>query len=234
MSALAALAAAVALGSGPYGTGADQVWVLRPAGEIRRVVVFAHGWKHAPPSATYSWVGQFRPWLDHLLAGGSAVIFPRYQLGTGDVYDIGRVRAFEAGIRTGYARLGRPQVPFVAIGYSVGAALVLTYGAEARSWRLPMPAAIDAVFPAGPVPGAPLPPLPSPVRVLIQVGDADTEAGSGGARAFRSWLGSHARKTYEIVHSSGAFRAVHAAPKGTSAAARRAFWAPFDKLIAGS
>ena len=241
MTVLAAVLAAVSLAgagspdrlSGPDGAGAEQVWVLRPAGPVRRVVVFAHGWKHAPPSPSYPWVGQFRPWLDHLAARGSAVIFPRYQLGIGDSYDGGMAADFEAGVRRGFAELGRPRVPVVAVGYSVGAALVLTYGAEARSWRLPVPVAVDAVFPAGPVPGVSLPPLPSRVRVLIQVGDSDTSAGSGGARAFWAWLRPHRRKTYEVVRSHGAFLADHAAPKLVTPAGRAAFWAPLDRLIAG-
>ena len=99
-------AAAVLVGAGPpasrieglYGTGADQVWVLRPAGAIRDVAIFGHGWKSAPPSASGAWVEQFRPWLDHLVEGGSAVVFPRYQLGTG---------ADNEGVGHGCARSGR-------------------------------------------------------------------------------------------------------------------------------
>lgn len=237
---VALVAAATAVGAappgrldGPYGSGAAQVWVLRPAGEIRHVVVFAHGWKTSPPSVARPWVGQFRPWLDHLLAGGSAVVFPRYQIGVGDSFGVERVRAFEAGVRTGLDRLGRPGVPVVAVGYSVGASLVLTYGAEARAWGLPVPAAIDAVFPAGPISGAALPALAPRVRVLIQVGAADAEAGTGGGLAFWRWLARHppSRKAYEVVRSSGGFQADHAAPKLTTPAARRAFWAPLDRLI---
>ena len=69
---------------GPYGRGGGEVWVVVPDRPVQSVVVFGHGWKLAPPSTAYSWVGQFRPWLDHLAADGSAVIFPRYQLGVGD------------------------------------------------------------------------------------------------------------------------------------------------------
>jgi len=221
---------------GPYGVGAAQVWILRPAGSIRRVVVFAHGWKTAPPSPVGGWVAQFRPWLDHLAAGGNAVVFPRYQRGADDSYDVGRVRAFEAGLRAGLDRLGRPRVPVVAVGYSFGASLVLAYGAEAATWGLPRPAAIDAVFPAGPIAGAALPPLDRRVLVLIQVGNEDAEAGFGGARAFWSWLAKHPadRKAFQIVRSSGGFRADHAAPKLTTPAAQRAFWAPLDRLIRAS
>jgi hypothetical protein len=70
--------------------------------------------------------------------------------------------------------------------------------------------------------------------VLIQVGDADSEAGSAGASAFWSWLASHpsSRKRYEVVRSSPRLVATHAAPKSAGATARRTFWAPLDHLIA--
>jgi hypothetical protein len=56
------------------------VWVVVPDRPVRSVVVLGHGWKLAPPSPAHSWVGQFQPRLDHLAAGGSAVIFLRYQV----------------------------------------------------------------------------------------------------------------------------------------------------------
>ena len=219
---------------GPYGRGGGQVWVVVPGRPVRSVVVFGHGWKPSAPSPTYSWIGQFRPWLDHLAADGSAVIFPRYQLGVGDAQDATRVLDFATGIRTGYALLGRPNVPVVALGYSFGASLAFYYGADAGAWRLPLPNAVQAVFPAGMIPGAPLPRLNRSVRVLIQVGDADTEAGSAGADAFWSWLATHpsSRKRYQVVRSSPRLAATHAAPKSAGAAARRTFWAPLDRLIA--
>ena len=98
MSTLASGAATVALQSpvhGPYGRGADQVWIVRPTTHVRAVVVFGHGWKGAPPSASHPWVAQFRPWLDHLIAQGDAVIFPRYQLG-GDQPGSARADAYRA------------------------------------------------------------------------------------------------------------------------------------------
>jgi hypothetical protein len=218
---------------GPYGRGAGEVWVVVPDRPVRSVVVFGHGWKLIPPSPAYSWVGQFRPWLDHLAADGSAVIFPRYQLGVGDPQDATRVLDFATGIHTGYALLGRPKVPVVAVGYSFGASLAFYYGANAAAWRLPFPSAVQAIFPGGMIPGAPLPRLDRSVRVLIQVGDADTEAGSAGADAFWSWLATHpsSRKRYQVVRSSPRLAATHAAPKSASAAAQSTFWAPLDRLI---
>jgi hypothetical protein len=219
---------------GPFGQGTSQVWVLTPRSPIRNIVVFGHGWKTAPPSAGYPWVGQFESWLEHLLGRGSAVIFPRYQLGLGDPQDRDRVQAFLVGARTGFARLGRPVVPVIAVGYSFGASLAFAYAATYRAWNLPPPRAVMAIFPAGMVAGFPLPPLDRSIRVLIQVGDADIVAGTGGAEAYWRWLAGHpaSRKRYEIVRSAPGFAATHAAPKLATLAARRAFWAPLDRLIA--
>jgi dienelactone hydrolase len=220
--------------AGPFGRGGAEVWLVLPNTALRSVVVFGHGWKLTPRSPGHPWVDQFRPWLDHLAAAGSAVIFPSYQLGCGDAGDVTRVRDFAAAIQTAYVQLGAPKVPFVAAGYSFGASLAFYYGANAAAWKLPVPRAVQAVFPAGMIAGAALPRLDPSVRVLIQVGDADTEAGRGGADAFWNWLSGHpaAFKRYEVIHSSPQLAATHAAPKSTSPAARRAFWAPLDRLIA--
>jgi dienelactone hydrolase len=242
--ALAYVAASGAAGGGrdrlegPFGRGAAQVWILLPAGAVRNIVVFGHGWKVFPPSAAHPWVGQFRPWLDHLAGRGAAIVFPRYQLGAGDLEGVAQVSAYRAGLTEAFLRLHararHTHPPVIVFGYSYGASLAFTYAADAGGWRLPAASAVDAVFPAGMIPGVTLPTLAPGIRVLVQVGDADTEAGSGGANAFWAWLAGHqpARKRYELVRSTGGFVASHAAPKGTSAAAKRAFWRPLDELIA--
>ena len=122
----------------------------------------------------------------------------------------------------------------MAVGYSFGASLAFYYSANAAAWRLPLPSAVQAVFPGSMIPGAPLSALNRTVRVLIQVGDADTEAGSAGANAFWTWLATHpsSRKRYQVVRSSPELAATHAAPKSATAAAQRTFWAPLDRLIA--
>jgi hypothetical protein len=237
MATVAAGAAAVALQApvhGPFGRGADQVWIVRRPGRVRAVIVFGHGWKVAPPSASSPWVAQFWPWLDHLTGQGDAVIFPRYQLG-GDAPGAARANAYRAGVAEGFRRLALPAgTPVVAIGYSYGASLALTYAANARRWRLPEPRAVDAVFPAGEIPGVPLPAPPRSTDILLQVGDHDTVAGPGGASAFWAWLARHPpnRKRYQVVRSHGSFLADHASPKATTADARAAFWTPLDLLIA--
>ena len=220
--------------AGPYGTGAAEVWLVLPVVPVRSVVVFGHGWKLTPPGPGHPWVDEFRPWLDHLAAGASAVIFPAYQLTGADPADATRVQDYAAAIRTGYARLGRPRVPVVAFGYSFGASLAFYYGADARAWGLPPPRAIQATFPAEMIAGAPLPALAASIRVLIQVGAADTEAGAAGANEYWSWLSGHptALKSYEVIRSTPQLAATHAAPRSASPAAQRAFWAPLDRLIA--
>jgi len=217
---------------GPYGTGAAQVWLMRPAGETRSIVVFGHGWKAAAPSSLHPWVRQFTPWLAHLLAGGNAVVFPRYQLG-GDAPGRPLADAYRRGLRLAFDRLAR-SLPVVVVGYSYGATLGVAYAANAGRWGLPRPRAVDAVFPAGLVPGVPMSPLDPAVAALVEVGDADTEAGPPGAAPILAWLRGHRRTRYLRVRSHGSFVAVHAAPEETSAAARAAFWAPLDTLIAGA
>ncbi len=220
---------------GPFGTGADAVWVLRPSTTPRSIVVFGHGWKLSAPSRSHPWVGQFKPWLDHLLAGGSEVIFPRYQLG-GDQAGPERVASFHRGLAEGFARLGRPRLPVVVAGYSYGASLAFYYAAAARRWGLPVPRAVLSIFPAGLIFGAPLPPLAPSVRVIIEVGDRDVVAGPAGAQPFWAWLASHpaTHKRLDLVRSGPSLTATHAAPKLATPGARRAFWEPLDRLVAQS
>jgi pimeloyl-ACP methyl ester carboxylesterase len=216
---------------GPFGTGAGQVWLVRPSAPPRSVVVFGHGWKVSPPSPLDSWVRQFAPWLAHLVARGNAVVFPRYQLGTGDSYAAARVASYRASLELGFARLNAGSAPVVVAGYSYGASLGFYYAANAGRWKLPLPAAVDAVFPAGMIPGAALPQLSRRVRVLIEVGDRDTEAGAGGGLEYWRWLQAHAWKRFVTVRSHGGFVATHAAPKLATPTAQRAFWLPLDGLI---
>lgn len=218
---------------GPFGRGTGEVWLLRPDGPPRNVVVFVHGWYGHHPSAVDLWPVQFRPWLDHLVAGGSAVIFPRYQRGGDESAGTARVASFRSGLEEGFARLGEQGLPVVAAGYSFGGSLVFYYAANAERWGLPVPRAVMSIFPAGPIRRSPLPALSDSVDVLILVGDRDKTAGPWGANAFWAWLRDHPddRKLYQIVHSGPALTAVHLAPKYDSPGAQRAFWLPLDHLV---
>jgi predicted esterase len=217
---------------GPFGSGADAAWLLEPSTRPTSVVVFLHGWKLAPPSPSYPWVGQFRPWLDHLVSGGSVVLFAAYQRG-GDAQGPVRVESLRHGLEQGFRHLPRLRLPVIVAGYSYGASLAFYYAALAGRWHLPAVGAVDSIFPAEPIPGAALPPLSRSVRVLIQVGDRDSVAGRGGAEAFWSWLATPPGLSRQlvVVHSSPGFEALHASPKLSTPQARRAFWTPLDGLI---
>lgn len=222
---------------GPFGKRlGDLVYVARPSGSIRSVVVFGHGWSDYTPV-------KYRKWFDHLVADGNAIIYPRYQAtdsfaewNSGDRIRSGWFR----GIRTGFAHLGGSDVPVVAAGYSAGATLAYLYATRAAAMGLPVPRTVNVIFPGGTVEFIPnaghVQPFPLKTRVLIQVGDRDTVVGTdGGDVIWRSLRAARAaNKRYEVVHSSGDFVAEHGAPQMTSKEARRAFWAPLDASIAAA
>jgi pimeloyl-ACP methyl ester carboxylesterase len=207
----------------PLGVGASQVWVLKPNGPTRSVVVFLHGWGTFSPEGT--------PWIDHLRARGNAVVFPRYQKDFNDraTSTIYRLRD---GLRRAFAQRGLRNRPVVTVGVSWGASLAFQYGAQAQAWRVPGPSAVAALNPASQrFGGPPKRGLPRSVRVLLMVGDADRP---WSAQTFWHWLGRHprGRKTFRIVRSTATFRADHGSPTRSTPAARRAFWVPVDELIA--
>lgn len=234
--ALATLLVAVAVGAGAaarvagdrLGSGASEVWVLRPSGHARSVVVFAHGW-----STVFPWQG-FAAWVAHLRAEGNIVIYPRYRVSVNDS-TASALAAFRRGLQIAFKSLGPLHIPVVALGKSFGGSAVFDYAAEARSWGLPGPVAVISIFPALPIDGA-LPPSPLPARdqVEIFVGDRDTTAGSAGADAFWQWLTGHpvARKRYVLVHSRPGFIANHDSAQLSTPVARAVFWKPVDRLTA--
>lgn len=215
--------AATAHAEGPYGSGSAQVWILRPGGEVRSVVVFTHGWNTRP------WLLRYDPWVRHLVAGGSAVVFPRYQLG-GDAPGPARVEDYRKGLKAAFARLDTT-APVIVAGHSYGGSLALVYAANARRWGLPAPSAVDLVFPAGLLPGVAMPRLDPGVFVLVQVGDRDRVAGRPDAIPILRWLRGHDRTRYELVRSTASFSAGHESPELASPAAQRAYWDPLDRLV---
>jgi acetyl esterase/lipase len=237
-AALATLLVALVVGAGAVarvagdrlGSGASEVWVLRPSGHVRSVVVFAHGW-----STVFPWQG-FAVWVAHLRAKGNIVIYPRYRVSVNDS-TASALAGFRQGLQIAFRSLGPLHVPVVALGKSFGGSAVFDYAAEARSWGLPAPVAVVSIFPALPIDGA-LPPAPLPAhdQVEIFVGDRDTTAGSAGADAFWQWLAGHpiARKRYVLVHSRPGFIANHDSAQLSDPIARAVFWKPVDELIASA
>ncbi|MGZ4353088.1 MAG: hypothetical protein ACXVZ4_06055 [Gaiellaceae bacterium] len=200
------------------------MWILRPRGTPTSLVVFGHGWSTPEPTSA------FAPWIAHLRARGSIVVYPRYRTATTSI--TGALAAFEVGVRAALTRIRPLRVPVVAVGKSFGGSAVFYYAASARDWGVPAPSAVLSIFPAGPVGALPPRPLPARTQVEIFVGDADTTAGSGGANAFWAWLSGHARRRYVVVRSRPGFVANHDSAQRSDAIARAVFWAPLDRLIA--
>ncbi len=219
-------AAAAPPASDSYGSGADQVWIFRPAGPVRDIVVFAHGWSTPMPT------GAFAPWIDHLRRRGSVVIYPRYQLSPADSPSAALL-GFRNGLADALRRLRPIRVPILALGKSFGGSAVFYYAADAASWNVPPPAAVVSIFPAYPIGSLPTRPIARDIYVRILVGDADTTAGSGGANAFWNWLTPHPTglKTYVVVHSRPGFVADHDSAQRSDPVARAVFWKPIDALL---
>jgi pimeloyl-ACP methyl ester carboxylesterase len=211
------------------GQGADMVWVYRTREQPRSVVIFLHGL--GGPSEDRP--DNHRPWLEHLARNGSAVLYPRYEVGaTPDVM----VHVLN-GVQAGMERLDVPNVPAVVIGYSRGGRLAIEYAAVAsRYGRAPL--AVLSVFPSGLAPEEPPVPLDTldpKLRLTIMVGDSDTVVGGEGARDALRRLRAAGFPPERIkviaVHSKGDFTADHLAPLQTTAAAKKAFWTPADRIV---
>ena len=208
------------------GSGRSQVWILRPTGTIRDIVVFGHGWSTPTPNDA------FAAWIDHLRSRGSLVIYPRYRESLGDSSS-SALLAFQAGVVNALHHLEPVRVPILALGKSFGASAVFYYAAEAATWRVPGPGAVVSIFPAYPIGGPPALPIPPGTYVRILVGDADTTAGSGGANAFWGWLTPHPAelKSYQVIRSRPGLIANHDSAQRSDPIARRVFWKPVDTLL---
>jgi acetyl esterase/lipase len=210
---------------GPLGSGAGQVWIMRPS-HPRSIVVYAHGWTAVDP---LDW---HRRQLRRLCTRGSIVVFPRYQLGSpSDTFE-GSVAPYRQGLQAAFSRLGRPRLPVVAAGFSFGGTLAYYLGTQARAWKLPVPRAVYSIFPTGPIAGVPPGRMPSTTDVTILAGDDDEVVGTLGAEQLFSRLSGHptGAKHYRLVRSTSSFTASHESPKDTSSHAFRVFWAPLDTL----
>jgi acetyl esterase/lipase len=216
-------------GEASYGSGADEVWVFRPAKDPpRSVVVFVHG--HGGPGED---TPQYhRPWLRHLAARGNAVLYPRYELSPGGH---GTVSHIVNAVRAGMHALGDPAAPLVGIGYSRGGRLVMDWAARSAGTRFE-PSGLLSVFPAsGEDPPEDLTPIASRLPILVLVGDSDEVVGDLGARALLRDLEAAgavpANVSLEIVRSHGDFVASHLSVLEESQGARSAFWSRADSLI---
>jgi pimeloyl-ACP methyl ester carboxylesterase len=214
---------------GPIVQGPKGVWIFRPAGEPKRLVIFFHG-QGGPSEATPA---HHVRWIRHLVTHGSAVVYPRYELS----YSREVLEPAIAGVRTAAHRLNLPNVPVVALGYSRGGALAVEYAAAAPKAGVPVPVAVESV---NTVPWGEwsrltdLTGLRHDTVLELLISDQDT-GGVQGARGLLRRLekagfpGTQIKLAFAKSH--GSFVADHLAPLRDSRAARKAYWAPTDALL---
>jgi dienelactone hydrolase len=211
-----------------YGADADGFYLFTPRKRAwNRVVVFVHG--HGGPGEITPMY--HRPWLRHLAARGSAVVYPRYEAQPGGH---GAARHVERAVRSALAVLGR-EAPIVGIGYSRGGRLVVDWAAIAAPATKPR--AIVSVFPASAEDPSPdLSQVDPRTRILVLSGDQDEVVGPYGAADLllalkRSGFDLH-RAHWHVVESTPGFTVNHLSALESSARARKLFWKPADRVIA--
>jgi dienelactone hydrolase len=219
--------------TGPLGGGAQQVWLFQPKkGEPRALVIMVHGSGDVDPE------NNMRPWIDHLISQGDAVLYPRYEISRERMDRSHVVSNLLAGVRRGAKALNRPDLPVVVVGFSWGARLAMDYAAVARSLKAPAPQSVLSVFPSTVAMGdqfAPLSHLDPKVHVVLLVGDRDRDVGNLGAQEILTELEQAnfpaSNIDARVITSRKGFTADHLAPLGVSADVNRAFWTPADHLV---
>ena len=214
---------------GPLNSGPDEVWFYAAKGKPRSLVIFLHGFG-GPTEETPA---NHLPWLKHLAAMGSDVVYPRYEVGgSPDPFP-----SIQRGVSTATKKLGRPHVPVVVIGYSRGGRIAVDYAAL-RAADGHEPRLVLTVFPAVYSPHERLVSfkhLDSKLKLAIMLGDKDTSVGGEGARTIlaRLELANFPPSQIKLIgiKSRGKFKATHLSVLDDSPAARRAFWLPTDRLI---
>ena len=217
----------------PYGTGAARVWVLRPKrGETSSVVVFLHGYGANVP---FYW---HLEWMDHLLEGGSTVIFPQYQPGGDDPFVL-TPYDLAAGLETGFRAIDYDGEPVVVAGFSLGATLAFVYAGHAEEWGVPAPRAVYSIFPVDPVlvdMSLDLSAIEN-TKALLLVGDNDEVVGQDGARELLKGLTSlpGSLKELRLIRTTDDLLAIHDSPSFVgNPIVRQTFWVPLDRLVDGA
>lgn len=214
---------------GPVGSGDKEVWFYAAKGKPRSLVIFLHGYGGPVEETPKNHI----PWLKHLAAEGSDVIYPRYEVG-GDSDPYPNI---DAAVDEATTRLGKPHVPVILVGYSRGGRVAVDYAAV-RAARGKEPSAVLAVFPGEHSQYetlGPLKKLDSKLKLEIMLGDKDTSVDGRGARLILARLELAGFPASQIklvgVKSTPSFKADHFSVMRTSPAVKAKIWKPADELI---
>lgn len=217
---------------GPIVRGSDPakgVWLFQPAGKPKRMIIFFHG-QGGPEEATPA---NHRAWIDHMVKQGAVVVYPRYE----QDYAASVLGSAIAGVKTANEKLGTPDLPVLAIGYSRGGALAVEYAAASAGKGAPVPDIIESIntvsFGEQTHP-TDLRPLAHNTTLALIVSDQD-QLGVQGARGLLARLRKAAfpggNIELNVARSHGTFTADHLAPLELSPNAQRAYWDPTDALV---
>jgi alpha-beta hydrolase superfamily lysophospholipase len=215
---------------GPLGKGPSGVWLYKPAGKPKNLVIYLHG-QGGPTEATPE---NHLPWIEHLVSRGNVVVYPRYEMD----YEKDPLKFVVQGLRTATGKVDVKGLPVLVIGYSRGGGMAVEYGAVAAQTHVPVPDAIMSVFPSGSGNWSyllDLSGLDHSTPLVFLVGDKDTVVGRDGVSVLAKRLQAAAFPAENIqlipVASHGSFKATHTAPLETSKAAQNAFWQPADEIL---
>ena len=211
------------------GSGADAAYVLFPKQRPwRSVVVYFHGHGDADEITPV----HHRPFLDHLTAGGTVVVYPTYETSPGGKNAARHaLRALQTTMRE-VPELA--DLPLLGIGYSRGGHLVVDYAALAPAALKPK--AMLSLMPASSEEPSPdLRRIPHGTRLEIIIAEHDEIVGVRGAYGLLGELaeaGFHGSDLkVSMAESQGTFQATHLSVFDTSPRARSAYWTPADRLI---
>ncbi len=210
------------------GAGVTGSAIFRPRdGANGSVVVFLHGWAAVDPES-------YGAWIDHLVRRGTTVIYPAYQQAP-FLDTVTPLPNLLVALRWAFEELPVTAQRLVVAGHSAGGALAADYAASAQAAGLPAPAAIFSVYPGRAIGDVPVQlqavdadKIAGGTRMIVLAGARDRLVGTRWARQIAR-TATRADVTLEIVRD----RRIddHGAPARSDPQARRAFWAPLDRLL---
>jgi pimeloyl-ACP methyl ester carboxylesterase len=211
------------------GAGAQAAILLWRNGQVpsQDAVVFLHGWSPLPPFL-------YGAWLRHLAYDGNTIVYPVYQRSRDTKPETFREAAV-AGIAAGLRAIHANERHLIVIGHTTGGALAFDYAAVAPRRHLPEPRGVLAVYPGrdpgnGRIVAAGLSAIPADTDLEVIGGPGDPlPHGEAEATKFLRAATSVQALRKTLLRSG---EPNVGGPVPGTAAARKAFWGPADRLIA--